>query len=92
MILLLNNVILKQNEKIERLESHVAILQNSVSLLQHSQEEQEQYSKRLCLRIDGIKPIENENSDECLNKVKDVFSMLDVDIPENVIDRAHRVG
>ena len=52
----LKNIILKQNEKIERLESHVAILQNSVSLLQHSQEEQEQYSKRLCLRIDGIKP------------------------------------
>ena len=88
----LKNIILKQNEKIERLESHVAILQNSVSLLQHSQEEQEQYSKRLCLRIDGIKPTENENSDECLNKVKDVFSILDVDIPENVIDRAHRVG
>ena len=33
----------------------VAILQNSVPLLQHSQEEQEQYSKRLCLRVDGIR-------------------------------------
>ena len=38
-------------KKIERLESHVAILQNPVSLLQHSQEEQEQYSKKLCLRM-----------------------------------------
>ena len=26
------------------------------------------------------------------NKVEEVFGILDVDIPDNVIDRAHRVG
>ena len=83
-----------QNDKIEKLESHVAILQNSVSLLKQEQEQEksEQYSRRLCLCIEGIKPMETETADDCMEKVKDVFTSLNVKIPNEVIDRAHRIG
>ena len=54
------------------------------------------YNRRLCLRINGIplprKNSEPESADECLNKVKDVFEEIGVAIPDEVIDRAHRIG
>ena len=83
---------MKQNDKIEELDGHVKILQNAVNLLKRGQEENEQYGRRLCLRIEGIKPEKDKNADSCLNKVKNVLDSLGIDIPENVIDRAHRVG
>ena len=83
---------MKKNDKIEELDGHVRILQNAVNLLKGGQEENEQYGRRLCLRIEGIKPEKIENVDSCLNKVKNVLDSLGIDIPENVIDRAHRVG
>ena len=33
-----------------------------------------------------------ETREDCLEKVQKVFSELNVEIPENVIDRAHRIG
>ena len=55
----------------------------------------EQYSRRLCLRINEIPLPEdgNESGEDCLDKVKQLISELpDIDIPEVVIDRAHRIG
>ena len=54
----------------------------------------EQYSRRSCLRIDGISLAQNgkESADESIGKVMEVFSEIDVDISANDIDRAHRVG
>ena len=57
-------------------------------------DDNEQYSRRSCLRITGI-PLpqnERESSQECVEKVMDVFEELELDIPEDGIDRAHRVG
>ena len=55
-------------------------------------ESKEQYSRRLCIRINGIKLSQDENGNSCLDKCKEVFQELSVNIPENCIDRAHRVG
>ena len=49
-----NDVIMNQGRKIEELESTISVLQASVKVLKSNVEENEQYGRRLCLRIDGI--------------------------------------
>ena len=51
-----------------------------------------QYGRRLCLRIDSVPTKTNESSDDVLDSVKSLFKEAKVDIPESVIDRAHRIG
>ena len=82
-------------ERIDELEANNAVLESHVAHLRKSYENQEQYSRRLCLRIDGIElPPKgtNESGDEVLGKVKEIFDELEVDVPDAVIDRAHRIG
>ena len=91
----LHTTIKDQNEKIHILEARIAIIERHISVLQNNVDEDEQYSHRLCLRINGIPPVpegKNESSESCLEKVKNVFNELGVDIPDVVIDRAHRIG
>ena len=91
----LHNTFKDQNEKIQILESKIAIMERHISVLQNNTDENEQYSRRLCLRINGSPPVpegDNESSESCLEKVKNVFNDLGVDIPDVVIDRAHRIG
>ena len=53
----------------------------------------EQYSCRTCLRITSILCKEKETSEEVLQKEKKIINEeAEVDIPEETIDRAHRVG
>ena len=59
---------------------------------QNNYEELEQYGRRLCLRIDGVPTKANESSDDVLDSVKSLFKEAKVDIPESIIDRAHRIG
>ncbi len=82
-------------ERIDKLEASNAVLESHVAHLCKSHENQEQYSRRLCLRIDGIELPQkgvNESGEEVLGKVKKVFDELEVDVPDTVIDRAHRIG
>ena len=88
-------IIDEQKLKIEQLESKVVVMESHIAQLYKSQEKADQYQRRLYLRINGIDVPNDggkETGDECLNKVKQVFDELNVDIPETVIDRAHRVG
>ena len=95
--------ITEKNEKIEMLESRVEILESDVviikqtnKLLERKADNNDQYSRRMCLRINGIPMQEGvkENEDICFKKVKDVLK----DLPggNNVNDWeigwAHRVG
>ena len=59
---------------------------------QNNHEELEQYGRRLCLRIGGVHTKISESSDNVLDFVKSLFKEAKVDIPESVIDRAHRIG
>ena len=81
------------------LESENQMLKHQVSELkrlnisnQNNHVELEQYGRRLCLRIDGVPTKANESSDDVLDSVKSLFKEAKVDIPESVIDRAHRIG
>ena len=81
--------------KVEQLEAENVVLKKHVSHLLEAQDDHEQYSRRLCLRIDGIGlPLgnEHETSESCLNKMRELFKKMEVVIPDAVLDRAHRIG
>ena len=69
-------------------------LSKILSKLEINIDDGEQYSRRMCLRIDGIdlKSDENENSSSCMEKVQKVFEEMGVQVPAVSIDRAHRIG
>ena len=81
-------------DKIQGLESKLSVYEAHMQDLEVKIDDNEQYSRRSSLRITGI-PLpqnEKESSEECTKKVMDVFAELEVDISEDGIDRAHRVG
>ena len=88
----LHETIKNQCERIEVLESKMAIMEKYIKRLEKSVDDQEKYNRHLSLRIDGIAPDENDSSEECLENVKAVFAHLKVNVPEDGIDRAHRIG
>ena len=55
-------------------------------------EELEQYGRRLCLHIDGVPTAKNESSDDALEFTKSLFKEAKLAVPDNVLDRAHRIG
>ena len=63
--------------------------QKQLSVLKCKNEELEQYGRRLCLRIEGVPSVEYESSDD---KVKSLITESGCEIPDVVIDKAHRIG
>ena len=66
--------------------------QKQVSVLECRNEVLEQYDRRLCLRIEDVPSVENESSDDVLDKVKPLITESGCEIPDVVIGRAHRIG
>ena len=52
----------------------------------------EQYGRRICLCIEGVEHKVNEKSEEVLEKVINIVKESEAEIPESVLDRAHRIG
>ena len=84
----------KLTKELEELESKVSLLQKheknfqkQVSVLKRKNEELQQNGRRLCLR-----KVENKSSDNDLDKVKSLIKESECEIPDVVIDRAHRIG
>lgn len=88
----LKTIIHRQNETIMKLESKVSSLEKEVDLLKEQNDDSEQYSRRTCLRINGVPTSPNESADNCLQAVVKIFKEANVDVPNSVIDRAHRIG
>ena len=91
----INNEMKKREElesTVSMLQQHVREYQKRINKLEDDGEELEQYGRRLCLRIDGVPSTDKETSDEVLEKVKSLVSESGCDIPDVVIDRAHRIG
>ena len=85
----------EQDDKITELTERVAALELEVTKVRAYErriDDAEQYSRRLCLRIDNVPVDDKETSEECLNKVMHVIDNMDVDINRDMIDRAHRIG
>ena len=64
--------------------------QKQLSVLECKNKELQQYSS-FCLII-GVPFVENESLDDVLDKVKSLITESGCEIPDVVIDRAHRIG
>ena len=60
--------------------------------MQKANEELEQYFIRLYVRIDGVPTVDNVTLQKLFHKVKPLIKESSCDIPDVVIDRAHRTG
>ena len=80
--------------KVTSLEAKIAMYESHMNELEIKIDDCEQYSRRSCLRIDGIPLSQNgkESAAECIEKVMAIFNEIDVDVSADDIDRAHRVG
>ena len=74
------------------LQQHVTSLKRSNEDLIEKCEENDQYGIRLWLRMRGIPRKEKERSDEVLEQVRKWFGKEDFTIPDELLDRAHRVS
>ena len=91
----------KHKEDVLKLESTVAVLQNHVSYLKHDNEvlskkidENEQYGRRLCVRIEGVPAAESgkETAEDVYLLVENIIKEAEIEVPSSVLDRAHRIG
>ena len=74
------------------LQQHVTSLKRSNEELITKCEENEQYGRRLCLKIKGMPRKEKERPDEVLEQVRKLSGEAESTIPDAVLDRAHRVS
>ena len=84
-----------RTEKLERGYKEINELKDRVESLELRFDDNEQYHRRLCLRFNGIEmdKDKDESGESCLEKIKKLLkNELKVDIPDVVIDRAHRIG
>lgn len=91
-ILSLKATVLSQEKNLSNMNDKIAVLSNSIDVLKKQSDNQEQYSRRYCLRVKGIEKENYETPNTCIDKVVKVCKNLDVDINASDIDRAHRVG
>ena len=79
--------------RVEVLEGDVSLLKRTCVLLERKCDDNEQYSRRTSLRINGIEVQEDEDGDSCVQSVERILGGIPgVVLPENSIERAHRVG
>ena len=60
--------------------------------IQNMCEENQQYSRRLCLRIKNIPRNANETPKDLRESVENLFKEVDIDVPDCCLDRVHRIS
>ena len=85
-------VINSLKEDNRRLESRVAILENSLKIIERKSDDTEQYSRRTCLRVDRMPLQDKETEDEIVNNLTENFRDIGVHIDSRSIERAHIIG
>ena len=81
-----------QNQKIVDVEEKIALQEKKIENLTIKCDDNEQYSRRYCLRMHSLKYEKNENQNDIVSKVSECFSEIDVSYEEAEIDRVHRLG
>ena len=89
----------KRDIKIEKLqtrncslEQRVAVIECELKELEVRIDDNEQYSRRQSLKLDGIPKKYNENSGDVLQTVYDEIDRLELEIDKWDVDRCHRNG
>ena len=83
------------DQKIENLERRVDELEGLVKVIERLEariDDGEQYSRRMCLRINGVPIPSGNDKEDCVEKVHELIKETGVDVPKDSIDRAHRIG
>ena len=81
-----------KKEKLEELPKSFHISERDNVLLERKCDDNEQYSRRTSLRINGIEVQEDEDGDFCVQSVERILGGIPgVVLPENSIERAHHV-
>ena len=88
----LSNKIEVLERRIAVYDAHFAGLERRLEKTQAKIDEAEQYSRRACLRIYGIPTTDSESAKQCETKVKEIFEEIGVKVPDDMLDRAHRIG
>ena len=82
-----------QNQKIVDLEEKIVLQEKKIENLSIKCDDNEQYSRRYCLRMHGLKyEKKNENQNGIVSKVSECFSEIGLPYEEAEIDRVHRIG
>ena len=82
-----------QNDVIQKLEDQVTFQQNTIDNLTIMVDNNEQYSRRSCLRIHGIGySKDQEGRENVMDIVRKCYEEVDIPFDERNIDRAHRIG
>ena len=81
----------EQNLKIQELESKIHSQENAFKKLEIISDDNEQYSRRSCLRIHGIEFKEGDSGD-VMEELEKCYNVMGIPFNENEIDRAHSIG
>ena len=80
----------KKDEKISKLEERIKDLESENKGFSESIDEFEQFTRRNCLLLHGIKEEPKENTDDVV--IKSLSENLDTELDKEDLDRTHRVG
>ena len=83
-------IIDEQNREIDELEGKIAIQANTIHQLMIKSNDNEQYSRRSCLRIHGTECSNDERN--VLQRVKECYEELNLPFQDENIDSVHRIG
>ena len=81
--------------RVDALEQKVESLESSMVVLEHlhkKTDENEQYSRRACLRIVNVPLPKKGGKENCEGKVKQIMKDMNCGLNPDDIDRAHRIG
>ena len=81
----------EQNDRIEELESKLAMKQNIIDHLEIKCDDNEQYSRRSCLQIHGL-DFSSDEDEGVLKKVEKCYSDMGIEFNQNEIDPTHYIG
>ena len=81
-----------QNQKIVDLEEKITLQEKKIENLSIKCDDNEQYSRRLFLRMHRLKYDKNENQNDIVSKISECFSEIGLPYEEAEIDRVNRIG
>ena len=79
-----------KERQISELKNEVKYLKEKVEIVDRSLDRYEQYSRRNCLLMHGVKEIEKEDTDEVV--IEFFEKEMEEKLSANDIDRSHRLG
>ena len=74
------------------LEEKISLQEKKIKNLSIKRDENDQYSRRYCIRMQGLKYDKNESQCDIVSKISECFSKIGLPYEEAEIDRVHRIG